>query len=186
MAKVSDIRNGLLIEFKDSIYEIIEFLHVKPGKGPAFVRSKLRNLKTGQVLENTFRDSDRLTEVKAEKSRKQYLYREGEYFIFMDNSTYEQISVSQDTIGNRDKYLIENIEIEMLMDLQGNILGMELPITVVQEIVEAEPNVKGNTASGSGKNAKTETGLVITVPFFVEAGTKVRIDTRTGAYIERV
>ncbi len=186
MASVSDIRNGLLIQFKDSIYEIIEFLHVKPGKGGAFVRTKLRNIKSGKVLENTFRDKDELTEVKVEKFRKQFLYREGEHLVFMDMSSYEQTPVEMEVIGDKDKYMLEGIEVEMLMDENGQILGIDLPITVVQEIVEAEPNVKGNTASGGGKSAKTETGLMITVPFFVEAGTKVKIDTRNGSYIERV
>lgn len=186
MASVSDIRNGLTIEFKSGIYEIIEFLHVKPGKGSAFVRTKLRNMKTGKVLENTFRDKDDLTEIRVEKSKKQYLYRESDHVIFMDNSTYEQIPVELDVIGDKFKYMLEGIEVEMLIDEKGQILGIDLPINVVHEIVEAEPNVKGNTASGSGKTAKTETGLVIIVPFFVEAGTKVKIDTRDGSYVERV
>lgn len=186
MASVSDIRNGLIIEFKNGIYEIIEFLHVKPGKGGAFVRTKLRNMKTGKVLENTFRDKDDLTEIRVEKSKKQYLYREQDHVVFMDVNTYEQIPVELDVIGDKFKFMLENIEVEMLMDESGQILGIDIPITVIQEIVEAEPNVKGNTASGSGKTAKTETGLVITVPFFVEPGTKIKIDTRDGSYIERV
>lgn len=186
MASVSDIRNGLIIEFKSGIYEIIEFLHVKPGKGGAFVRTKLRNMKTGKVLENTFRDKDELIEVRVEKQKKQYLYREGDHVIFMDLESYDQTPVELEILGEKFKFMTENINVEMLVDEKGEILGIDLPITVVQEIVEAEPNVKGNTASGSGKTAKTETGLNIIVPFFVEAGTKIKIDTRDGSYIERV
>ncbi|MCB5250718.1 MAG: elongation factor P [Candidatus Cloacimonadales bacterium] len=186
MANVSDIRNGLIIEFKNGIYEIVEFLHVKPGKGAAFVRTKLRNMQTGKVLENTFRDKDVLVEVRVEKHKKQYLYRDGDYLYLMDNETYEQMPVSVDIFGEKIKFMTENIDIALLIDDRGDILGIELPITVIQEITEAEPNVKGNTASGGGKTAKTETGLAITVPFFVEVGTKIKIDTRDGSYIERV
>lgn len=185
MASTSDIRNGLIIEFKNGIYKIVEFLHVKPGKGQAFVKTKLKNLKTGKVLENTFRLSDELIEVRVEKLKKQYLYREADHFIFMDNETYEQAPVDIDVIGDAVLYLKEGMDVEMLISDKGEILDIELPITVIQVIAEAEPNVKGNTASGSGKNAVTETGLAITVPFFVETGDKIKIDTRNGNYIER-
>jgi len=174
-----------MIEFKDGIYEIIDFLHVKPGKGNTFVRTKLRNIKTGQVLENNFRISEKLTEVRVEKSKKQYLYHDGDFYVFMDNETYEQISVPSEVIGDLDKYLIENTEVTMKTTPEGEIMGIELPTSIVMEISECDPNVKGNTASGGGKNAVTQTGLKLTVPFFIEAGDRIKVDTRTGSYQER-
>ena len=185
MASMSDIRNGMIIKFKGGLYEFTEFLHVKPGKGAAFVRTKLKNLHTGQVIENTFRNSDRFEEVRVEKSKKQYLYADSDFYVFMDNDTYEQLSVPKAQLEDISKFLMDNIDVTMRMDPEGNIIGVELPISVVQEIVECEPNVKGNTASGSGKSATTETGLSLTIPFFVEKGEKVKIDTRTGEYLER-
>jgi len=186
MATTSDIRNGMIINFRGELFEIVEFLHVKPGKGGAFVRTKLKNIKTGKVLENTFRTSEKLEEVRVEKHKKEYLYFDGSFYVFMDITTYEQISVAAEIIGDLDKYLIENMVVGMKLDPKGEILGIELPITVVQEIAECEPNVRGNTASASGKKAVTANGLTITVPFFIEAGNKIKIDTRNGEYIERV
>jgi len=185
MATVADIRNGLIIEFKDSLYQVVEFLHVKPGKGSAFTRTKLKNVKTGKVVENTFRDSDNLTEVRVEKTKKEFLYRDGDFFILMDSETYEQFHVDKSAIGDAEKLMMENMEVYILSTMSGEILGIELPTTVIQTIAECEPNVKGNTASGSGKVAYTETGLRLMVPFFVEAGNKIKIDTRTAEYIER-
>ena len=185
MAKTSDIRNGMMIEFKNSVYQITEFLHVNPGKGQAFVRTKMRNIKTGKVLENTFKLSDELIEIRLEKFRKQYLFRDGEHLIFMDNETYDQMPIEIEIIGEDIKYLLEGMDVEMLLSEKGEVMGIDLPITVVQEIVEAEPNVKGNTASGSSKKAVTETGLTVMVPFFVEPGDKIKIDTRNGNYMER-
>ncbi len=186
MATTSDIRNGLIINFKGELFEIVEFQHVKPGKGGAFVRTKLKNIKTGKVLENTFRTSEKLEEVRVEKHKKEYLYFDGSFYVFMDSTTYEQMSVPAEIIGDLDKYLIENMVVGMKLDPKGEILGIELPITVVQEIAECEPNVRGNTASASGKKAVTANGLTITVPFFIEVGNKIKIDTRNGEYIERV
>lgn len=186
MATTSDIRNGMMIEYKDGIYEIVEFLHVKPGKGNTFVRTKMRNVKTGQILENNFRISEKLTEVRVEKSKKQYLYRDGEFFVFMDNETYEQMNVPQQVIGEMEQFMTENIDVVMKITPDGEILGIELPIAVEMKIVESDPNIKGNTASSSGKNAVTETGLKLTVPFFIEEGDGVKVDTRTGEYMERL
>jgi len=186
MAKTSDIRNGMMIEFNNGIYKITEFLHVNPGKGQAFVRTKMKNIKTGKVLENTFKLSDELLEIRVEKFKKQYLYREGNHFIFMDNETFEQLPIDIEELGDATLYLKEEMQVEMLLSEKGEIMGIDLPITVIQEITEAEPNVKGNTASGSGKKAVTETGLTISVPFFIEVGDQVKIDTRTGNYMERV
>jgi elongation factor P len=185
MATVADIRNGLIIEFKDGLYSVVEFLHVKPGKGAAFTRTKLKNMKTGKVIDNTFRDSDTMIEVRVEKTKKEYLYRDGDFYVLMDSETYEQITVGKEVIGDYEKLIMENMEIWVLTTAAGEILTIELPTTVIQTIAECEPNVKGNTASGSGKTAYTETGLRLMVPFFVEAGEKIKIDTRSGEYIER-
>ena len=186
MATTSDIRNGMIIKFKNGLYEIVEFLHVKPGKGAAFVRTKLKNIKSGKVIENTFRTSEKLEEVRVEKHKKEYLYFDGSFYVFMDTTSYEQMQVPADIIGDYDKMLVENMEVAMKLDPDGEIMGIELPTTVVQEIAECEPNVKGNSASVSGKKAVTDRGLAITVPFFIEMGDKIKIDTRSGEYVERV
>ncbi|MCD4796562.1 MAG: elongation factor P [Candidatus Cloacimonetes bacterium] len=185
MATTSDIRNGMIIKFKNDLYEFVEFLHVKPGKGGAFVRTKLKNIKTGKVIDNTFRTSEKLEEVRVEKHKKEYLYFDGSFFVFMDINTYEQMQVSLEVIGDNKKFLVENMEVAMKIDPDGEILGIELPVMVIQEIMECEANVKGNSASVSGKKAVTNTGLSVTVPFFVEVGNKIKIDTRTGEYMER-
>lgn len=185
MASIADIRNGMVIDFKDGLWEVVEFLHVKPGKGPAFMRIKLKNIRSGKVVDNTFRDSDTFNEIRIERSKKEFLYREGDFYILMDSETYEQIHVDKDTIGEAEKLMQENMEIVVATTPDGNIIGIELPTTVVQTIAECEPNVKGNTASGSGKVAYTETGLRLMVPFFVETGDKIKIDTRSCEYIER-
>lgn len=182
---MADIRNGMIIEFKEGLYEVVEFLHVKPGKGPAFMRSKLKNIRTGRVLENTFRDSDSFNEVRIERTKKEFLYREGTFLVLMDSENYEQMHVDASILGDKEKMLIDNMEVMVATSPNGEVLGIDLPTTVVQTIAECEPNVKGNTASGSGKVAFTETGLRLMVPFFVESGEKIRIDTRSGEYIER-
>lgn len=186
MANTSDIKNGMVIEYSNGLFEVVEFQHVKPGKGAAFVRTKLKNLRTGQVIDNTFRTSEKLTTVRIEKTKNQYMYKDSDLFHFMDVDTYEQLSVPKDAIGNLDKYLMEGMEVKIRMTPTFDIVGIEIPISVEQILTECEPNIKGNTASGSGKVGHTETGLRITIPFFVEAGTKIRIDTRTGEYMERV
>ncbi len=185
MASMADIRNGMIISYKDDLYEIVDFLHVKPGKGSAFVRTKMKNVKTGKQIENTFRDSDTFNEVRVERTKKEYLYREGDFFYLMDLESYEQIPVDRVVIGEAEKLMLENMEIIVATAPDGEILGIELPTTVIQTIAECEPNVKGNTASGSGKTAYTETGLRLMVPFFVETGDKIKIDTRTISYVER-
>ncbi|MCF7911779.1 MAG: elongation factor P [Candidatus Cloacimonetes bacterium] len=186
MATTSDIRNGMIIDYKGGLYEIVEFLHVKPGKGAAFVRTKLKNIRTGKVIDNTFRTSEKLDEVRVEKFKKEYLYFDGNFYVFMDSTTFEQLNVPAEVLGDVEKYLVENMEVAMKLDPKGEILGIELPTVVEQTIEDCEPNVKGNSASVSGKKATTDRGLDITVPFFIEVGDKVRIDTRTGEYIERV
>ncbi|MDY0151877.1 MAG: elongation factor P [Candidatus Cloacimonas sp.] len=185
MASIADVRNGMIIEFKEGLYEIVEFLHVKPGKGPAFMRTKLKNVRTGKVLENTFRDSDNFAEIRIERTKKEYLYREGEFLVLMDSENYEQMHVEAAVLGDKEKLITENMEVMVIMAPTGEVLGIDLPTSVVQTIAECEPNMKGNTASGSGKVAFTETGLRLMVPFFVDAGEKIKIDTRTGEYLER-
>ncbi|MCB5252646.1 MAG: elongation factor P [Candidatus Cloacimonadaceae bacterium] len=182
---MANIRNGMVIDFKDELWEVVEFLHVKPGKGPAFMRSKLKNIRSGKVVENTFRESDSFDEVRIERSKKEYLYRDGDFFVLMDIDTYEQKPVDKSAIGDMELMMMENMEVTVATTPEGEIVGIELPTTVVMSIAECEPNIKGNTASGSGKVAFTETGLRVMVPFFVEAGEKIKIDTRTGEYIER-
>lgn len=185
MASIADVRNGMIIEFKEGLYEIVEFLHVKPGKGPAFMRTKLKNVRTGKVLDNTFRDSDNFAEIRIERTKKEYLYREGEFLVLMDSENYEQMHVEAAVLGEKVKLITENMEVMVIMAPTGEVLGIDLPTSVVQTIAECEPNMKGNTASGSGKVAFTETGLRLMVPFFVDAGEKIKIDTRTGEYLER-
>ena len=186
MASTSDIRNGMIINFKNNLYEIVEFQHVKPGKGAAFVRTKLKSIKTGKVIDNTFRTSEKLEEVRVEKHKKEYLYFDGTFYVFMDSINYEQMNVPVEVIGDNKKFLVENMEVAMKLDPDGQILGIEFPTSVIQEIADCEPNVKGNSASVSGKKATTDRGLSITVPFFIEVGDKIKIDTRNGEYLERI
>ncbi|MBI9031381.1 elongation factor P [bacterium] len=185
MASTSDIRNGMIIEWKNGIYEFIEFLHVKPGKGNTFVRSKLRNVRTGQIIDNSFRINETFNEIRIEKSKKEYLYRDGEFYVLMDLENYEMMNVHADVMEKYAKFLKENMQVTIKTTPTGEIIDLELPVYVIQEIAECEPNIKGNTASGSGKVAITDTGLRVMVPFFVEQGQKVKIDTRNGEYIER-
>jgi len=149
------------------------------------MRSKLKNVRTGKVVDNTWRESDNFNEVRVERRKMEYLYRDGEFYVMMDTETYEQLTVDSHVIGDLAKLMMENMELTIMFAPSGEILGLELPVNVVQTIAECEPNVKGNTASGSGKTAYTETGLRLIVPFFVNSGDKVKIDTRSGEYLER-
>ncbi len=149
------------------------------------MRSKLKSLRSGRTIENTFRESDSFDEVRIERTKKEYLYREGDFFVLMDVENYEQMHVEKTTVADKEMLMKENMEIIVVSTPSGEILGIDLPTTVIQEIAECEPNVKGNTASGSGKVAFTETGLRLMVPFFVEVGDKIKIDTRSSEYIER-
>lgn len=186
MADTSDFRNGLIIRFKEGLFTIVEFQHVKPGKGGAFVRTTLKNLKTGKVLENTFRSGEKVDVVRVERKKYQYLYREGEFLVLMDNETYEQINVSLESIGEGEKFLKEGIEIEILLDDKDEIITVELPIFVNLEVVETEPGFKGDTATNTFKPAKLDTGAVINVPLFVNEGDMLKVDTRDGSYVERI
>lgn len=186
MADTSDFRNGLIIKFKNDLYTITEFQHVKPGKGGAFVRTMLKNMRTGRVLDNTFRSGESVEIVRVERRKYQFLFREAMGMVLMDNETYEQLTVPQETFGDADKYLKEGDEVELLLDDNEKIITAEAPIFVVLEVVETEPGYKGDTATNTLKPATLETGAVVNVPLFVGIGEKIKVDTRTGDYVERV
>mgnify|MGYP006067372891 FL=1 len=180
-----DFRNGTTFEMEGNVYRIVEFQHVKPGKGSAFVRTKLKNVITGATLEKTFNPSDKFPAAQIEKKAMQYLYNDGGLYYFMDNETYDQIPLNEEQIGDCLKYLKENMEVTIL-SYKGNVFAVEPPIFVELEVTYTEPGFSGNTTTTSGKPAKLETGLEIQVPLFVEIGDILRIDTRTGEYMERV
>ncbi len=185
MADTSDFRNGLIIRFRNELFTIVEFLHVKPGKGGAFVRSMLKNLKTGKVIDNTFRAGESITIVKVERKKFQYLYKEGQSLVCMDNETYDQIYVDESSFGDGVDYLKESTEVEILFN-GDEIISVDIPIFVNLRVVETEPGFKGDTATGAQKPAKLETGVTINVPLFVNVDDLLKVDTRVGAYVERV
>ena len=180
----SDFRNGLSIIQDNDIYTIVEFQHVKPGKGGAFVRTKLRNARSGAVIDKTFRAGERMEQARIERKPMQFLYLQDDDYFLMDTSTFEQISVPKSAFGSAVKYLKDGMEVSVT-DHNGTILGAEVP-AMVELVVEAtDPNMKGDTASGGSKPATLETGAVVQVPFFVHVGDKLKIDTRTDTYLER-
>lgn len=187
MASTADFRNGLCIHFKDDLYTIVQFQHVKPGKGPAFVRTKLRNVKTGRLLENTFNSGVKVDVARVERRPFQFLYKEGEDFVLMNTENFEQINVSTDMI-NSPQFLKEGDALEVLVHAETEtVLNVELMPNVILEITYTEPGLKGDTASSTAlKAAEVETGARVMVPLFVEMGEKIRIDTSTGQYIERI
>jgi elongation factor P len=185
MADTSDFRNGLIIKFKNDLYSIVEFQHVKPGKGGAFVRSTLKNLKTGKVLDNTFRAGEGIEIVRVERRKYQYLYREGNFLVCMDNDTYEQINIPIEFFGDGVDYLKESEEVDILFNGE-EIINVEIPIFVNLKVVETEPGFRGDTATGATKPAKLETGATVNVPLFINEGDFLKIDTRVGGYVERV
>ena len=185
MISVNDFRTGLTVELDGMAWQVIDFQHVKPGKGAAFVRSKLRNIKTGTIVERTFRAGEKIPRARLDKREMQYLYSSGDEYVFMDNQSFEQVTLSKELLGDGLKYLKENMNINIAM-YQGEIIGLELPNFVELQVIDTEPGIKGDTASGASKNATLETGAVVQVPLFVNVGDVLRIDTRTGLYIERV
>jgi len=185
MYSPSDFRKGLKIEFKGEPYSIVDYQHVKPGKGGAFIRTKIKNMITGRVLDETFRNQDKLGRPDLEQKNMQYLYRDQDGYCFMDNETYEQVILTEDQIKDYLGYLHENLTVDVVY-FNGKPVGLELPTTVNLTVLETEPNVKGDTASGGSKPAKMETGLVVQVPFFIAEGDLLKIDTRSGEYLERV
>jgi elongation factor P len=185
MATTSDIKKGINIRYKNGIYTIIDFLHVKPGKGGAFVRIKLKNVETGQVLDDTIRGGAAIDIVRIERRPYQYLYSEGENFHFMDKNTYEQVSLDNNLLSDVVNYLKEGTDITCLFADEKPV-GVEPPLFVELTVTETEPGHKGNTVSSGTKPAITETGLKVNVPVFINVGDMIKIDTRTGEYIERV
>ena len=187
MASTSDIKNGLCIKYNNDIYKIIEFLHVKPGKGPAFVRTKLRSLSNGKVLDNTFSAGHKIEEVRVETHSFQFLYAEGDnQFHFMNVESYEQITLDKKTLDAPDllkEGTIVMVQINTETDLP---LSVDMPTSVVLEVTYAEPGIKGNTATNATKSATVETGATINVPLFINEGDKIKIDTASGSYMERV
>ncbi|WP_058485249.1 elongation factor P [Defluviitalea phaphyphila] len=185
MISAGDFRNGVTIEYEGEIYSIVEFQHVKPGKGAAFVRTKLKNLKTGAVVEKTFRPTEKVAKAHIERKDMQYLYNDGELYHFMDVETYDQIALNKDQLGDALKFVKENDMVKILSH-NGLVFGVEPPLFVELEITETEPGFKGDTATGATKPAVVETGATVNVPLFVEIGDKIKIDTRTGEYLSRV
>ena len=186
MAKKSagEFRNGMTLEIEGNVYQVLEFLHVKPGKGAAFVSTKLKNVIDGGVVERTFRPTETYDEAYIERKKMQYLYNDGDLYYFMDQETYDQIPVSKDTVGDSLKFVKENEEVT-IVSYQGNPFSIEPPLTVELLITESEPGVKGNTATGATKPAIVETGAQVMVPLFVDQGETIKIDTRTGEYLSR-
>ena len=180
-----DLRNGTTFELDSNVFRVVEFQHVKPGKGAAFVRTKLKNVITGAVLERTFNPSEKLQGAEIEKRVMQYLYNDGTLYYFMDNTTYEQIPLNEEQIGDALKYIKENMDVTML-SFKGNVFNVEPPMFVELEVTYTEPGFSGNTTTTSGKPATLENGLEISVPLFIEIGDIKKIDTRTGLYMERI
>lgn len=180
-----DVRNGTTFELDGSVYKVVEFQHVKPGKGAAFVRTKLKNVINGSVLERTFNPSEKLQGAEIEKKEMQYLYADGDLYYFMDNETYEQTPLNKSDLGDTLKYLKENMNVKIL-SFKGNVFAIEPPIFVELEVKYTEPGFSGNTSTGATKPAELETGYSINVPLFVNTGDVIRIDTRTGEYMERI
>jgi elongation factor P len=185
MATTSEFRNGLVMQIDGELWSIVEFQHVKPGKGGAFVRTRIKNVKTGRVLEKTFRSGDKVDDVRLEKRPYQFLYRDGTDFHFMNSATFEQITVPDEVIGSAADFLKDNLDVEILFH-GDEPLGIDLPIFVNLRITKSDPGVRGDTATGATKPATLESGATIQVPLFIEEGETVRVDTRTGEYVERV
>ncbi len=181
----SQFKNGLKIEIDDDPFTIVYFQHVKPGKGGAFVRTKLKNLRTGRIFEKTFRSGEKVQEPDVSETKMQFLYADGEQLVFMDTKTYDQIPFSVEQVGDAKQFLQENLDVDVLF-WRGNPINIELPQFIVATVSECEPGLKGDTASGATKPATIETGAVVNVPLFIKEGEKIRVDTRTGDYIERV
>ncbi len=185
MISVNDLKTGLTLDLDNGLWSVIDFLHVKPGKGAAFVRTKLKNVESGQVIEKTFRAGEKVARAMLDRRDMQYLYKEGADYVMMDTSTYEQLSLSEDKIGDGLRYLKENMNLSILLH-GNNIIGVDIPCHVELEVVDTPPNDKGNTSSGGTKPATTETGAIVNVPFFVVNGDRIRVDTRTNEYLDRV
>ena len=184
MVTAGDFRNGITFEMDGNVMQIVEFQHVKPGKGAAFVRTKIRNVITGSVIEKTFNPTDKFENAIIDRREMEYLYNDGEFYYFMDTETYEQIPLESSKLGDNFRFVKENMVCKIL-SFKGNVFSVEPPMFVELEVTDTEPGFKGDTATGTTKPATLETNAVIKVPLFIDIGTKIRIDTRTGEYIER-
>ncbi len=184
MITAGDFRNGATFELDGNLFQVVEFQHVKPGKGAAFVRTRLKNIITGATVERTFNPTDKMPKAHIERKDMQYLYNDGDLYYFMDTETFEQMPLNKSSIGDFLKFVKEN-EVVKILSHKGNVFGIEPPTFVELEIIETEPGFKGDTATGATKPATVETGAVIKVPLFVNQGDRIRIDTRTGEYMER-
>ena len=185
MVSAGDFRNGITVEMEGNVYQIIEFQHVKPGKGAAFVRTKLKNIINGGVVEKSFRPTEKFPQARIDREDMQYLYSDGDLFNFMDTETYDQIALNAEAVGDALKFVKEN-EMVKICSYNGNVFAIEPPLFVELEITDTEPGFKGDTATGATKPAIVETGAKVMVPLFVENGEKIKIDTRSGEYLSRV
>ncbi len=184
MISSNDFRPGVTIELDGAVWRVVEFLHVKPGKGSAFVRTKLKNVQSGSVVERTFRAGETVPQATLEKRTMQHTYKDGEQFVFMDMETYEEARLNRDQIGDRVKYLAESMEVNVVT-WNGQVLEVELPNSVVLEVTQTDPGVKGDTATGGTKPAIVSTGAQVMVPLFVSIGDRIKIDTRNDSYLGR-
>ena len=184
MISAGDFRNGVTFEMDGDVVQIIEFQHVKPGKGAAFVRTKIRNVISGAVTEKTFNPTDKYPTAFVERKDMQYLYRDGDLYYFMDNETYENIPISASTLGDNFKFVKENMDVKVL-SYKGNVFGVEPPFFIELEVTQTDPGFKGDTATNATKPATLETGAEIRVPLFINEGDHIKVDTRTGEYMER-
>ncbi|MBE7010565.1 MAG: elongation factor P [Ruminococcaceae bacterium] len=185
MISAGDFRNGVTFEFEGNVYQIVEFQHVKPGKGAAFVRTKLKNVISGAVVEKTFRPTEKMPKAHIERKNMAYSYNDGDLFYFMDNETFDMMPLSQDQLGDALKFVTENMNV-VVLSYKGSVFGVEPPTFVELVVTETEPGFKGDTSTGATKPATLETGATINVPLFVDQGDTIRVDTRTGEYMERV
>ena len=181
----NDLKNGMTLELDDTLFSVVEFQHVKPGKGHAFVRTTLKNSRTGAVIDRTFRAGEKVERAIIDKRAMQFLYRDGTDYVFMDTETYDQLTVNPETLGEASDYLVEQ-NTAMLMMYGEDVIGVDLPASVELIITETEPGLQGDRVSGARKPATLETGLVVSVPLFIEKGEHVKVDTRTGEYLSRV
>ena len=184
MVSTNEFKTGMTINYEGNLYQIIEFLHVKPGKGPAFVRTKLRNLRSGAIIDNTFNAGVKVGRAHIERLSMQFLYAMGDSYVFMNNETYEQLEIPLSNLAHEKNFLLDGMGVKIMM-FESEILGVELPEKVTLEVTEAEPGVKGNTASNVTKNIVVETGYSLQAPMFIEAGEKIIINTSTGEYVSR-
>ncbi len=184
MISSNDFRTGVTVELDGSVWRVVEFLHVKPGKGSAFVRTKLKNVRTGNTVEKTFRAGETVPQANLEKRNMQYTYKDGEDFVFMDMETYEETRMNSESLGDRTNFLKEEMEVNVIF-WDEKVLEIELPTSVVLEITDTDPGVKGDTATGGTKPAIVETGAQVMVPLFISIGEKIKVDTRDGSYLGR-